>query len=148
MFVFNHCRQLRARLRSRVCSTRTSPAAAAATAPVRDFQIFRDFGSLITWIIFNSPDDIGVHGELVDRMRRRFGTPRRSSPIDAQLFEPGKMELPPTGSSISSAPTVRRRRSPAFDRRGSTLRLRTPAVFYRRRRRRSRRSCKRIHSGC
>jgi uncharacterized protein len=59
---------------------------------VRDFQLFlRTFGSLDhLYVVFNSADAIGDHGELVDRYIEALRHAPEIESVDAQLLEPGK----------------------------------------------------------
>src|ERR1700680_1789550 len=59
---------------------------------VRDFEVFlRDFGSLDhLYIVFESPDAIGEHNDLVDAYVAELRRAPEIESVDAQLFEPGQ----------------------------------------------------------
>ncbi len=94
---------------------------------VRDFQFFlQNFGSLDhLYLVFNAPDAIGDHGELLDRYIDGLRQAPEIESVDAQLFEPGKdwgylsdRELYLLGTDGAG-----RGDWPAFDRRSSTAEI-------------------------
>ena len=117
LWLSSSCRASRSMRTSFGCCRSGSPS-------VRDFQLFlQNFGSLDhLYVVFETADAIGDHGELVDRYVEALRQAPEIESVDAQLFEPGKdwsylsdRELYLLGADGAAA-ALARFRSPQLDR--------------------------------